>query len=308
MTTSIERQHLPENEAVRSLLDQLLSDARLYKQSKDYKELLDFVVRLRNFAPFNAMLLQIQKRGLSYAASASDWWGRFGRKPKEGARPLLILWPFGPVALVYDVQDTEGKTLPKDVNCFIAQGTIDAAKLTSFKPPLSRKGIEWVSVDRGDGNAGLIRVVRRAVKEDEVTHYRMHINQNHPPAVQFCSLAHELGHLYLGHLGPNKKLNIPERPPIAHAQSELEAESVAFLVCARNGVTSRSETYLKDYVDKNTTVENADLYQIMRAAGQIESLLGLSAHTKFEKPAKVHKDVEFIAEPALISSICHQKS
>ena len=63
-------------------------------------------------APFNAMLLQVQKPGLTYAASAADWRLRFGRKPKEGARPLLILWPFAPVALVYDVMDTEGEDLP----------------------------------------------------------------------------------------------------------------------------------------------------------------------------------------------------
>src|SRR5712691_5137478 len=42
------------DEASRSLLDQLLSDSQLYTQSKDYRALLDFVVRLRNFAPFNA--------------------------------------------------------------------------------------------------------------------------------------------------------------------------------------------------------------------------------------------------------------
>lgn len=53
-----------ESDTARSLLDQLLIDSRLYTQSQDYKELLDFVVRLRNFAPFNAMLLQIQKPGL----------------------------------------------------------------------------------------------------------------------------------------------------------------------------------------------------------------------------------------------------
>jgi hypothetical protein len=107
-------QDLFGDDATRSLLDQLLEDSRLYRTSKDYKDLLDFVVRLRNFAPFNAMLLQVQKPGLSYAASARDWRERFGRHPKEGARPLLILWPFGPVALVYDVQDTEGKPLPED--------------------------------------------------------------------------------------------------------------------------------------------------------------------------------------------------
>jgi hypothetical protein len=92
-----------ETEAARSLLDQLLQDSRLYTRSADYKALLDFTVRLRNFAPFNAMLLQVQKPGLSYAASARDWRERFGRTIKENARPLLILWPFGPVALVYCV-------------------------------------------------------------------------------------------------------------------------------------------------------------------------------------------------------------
>ena len=46
-----------EANAARSLLDQLLTDSRLYRNTQGYKNLLDFVVRLRNFAPFNAMLL-----------------------------------------------------------------------------------------------------------------------------------------------------------------------------------------------------------------------------------------------------------
>jgi hypothetical protein len=54
----MEQQDLFETEAARSLLDQLLEDSQLYTQSKDYRDLLEFVVRLRNFAPFNAMLLQ----------------------------------------------------------------------------------------------------------------------------------------------------------------------------------------------------------------------------------------------------------
>ena len=44
-----------------------------------------------NLAPFNAMSLQVQKQGLTYAASAVGWLARFDRKPKDGARPLLIL-------------------------------------------------------------------------------------------------------------------------------------------------------------------------------------------------------------------------
>jgi len=266
------------------LLDQLISDSRLYTQGKDYKDLLDFVVRLRNFAPFNAMLLQLQKPGLSYAASARDWRERFERRPKEGARPLLILWPFGPVAMVYDVMDTEGRPLPEDVASFFATGQVDQSKLKSFELLLRKKNIDWCWVDAGDLKAGSIRVVQRASNNKEHSRYRIHINKNHGTAVQFATLAHELGHLFLGHLGLDWKLKVPERPALGHEQQELEAESVAYLVCERSGVKSKSETYLSSFVKSNTTVDHIDVYEVMRAAGHVETLLGLAAHTKFDPP------------------------
>jgi hypothetical protein len=286
MENNPEQQDFFSTDAVRSLLDQLLTDSRLYTQSKDYMDLLNFVVRLRNFAPFNAMLLQVQKPGLSYAASARDWRERFGRIPKPGARPLLILWPFGPVALVYDVLDTEGEPLPKDVASFFAFGPIDEQDMKAFIPLMNKKGIEFCRIDAGDRSAGEISMVTRTVKEKKVRGYQVLINRNHTAAVQFASLAHELGHLFLGHLGPDSTLNIPQRPQMDHAQGELEAESVSFLVCARNGVTSEAETYLNDYVKKHTTVEQIDLYQVMRAAGQVETLLGQVAQTKYDRPLK----------------------
>lgn len=278
------QQSLLETDVVRSLLDKLLADSKLYTQSKDYLELMRFVVRLRNFAPFNAMLLQIQKPGLSYAASALDWKECFGKYPKQGARPLIILWPFGPVAFVYDVMDTEGKDLPKDVNAFFASGPIEEDQMISFMPLVRKKNIEWDWIDAGDNNAVSIRVVKRAATPKESTQYKMLINRNHAPAVQFTTLAHELGRLFLGHLGPDQRLNVPRRPHMDHAQRELEAESVAYLVCERNGVTSKSETYLRRFVDENTVLGTSDLYQIMRAAGQVETLLGLSMNTTFNKP------------------------
>jgi hypothetical protein len=277
------QQEIDESEAARSLLDQLLKDSQLYTQSNDYQQLLDFVVRLRNFAPFNAMLLQVQKPGLSYAASACDWRERFGRVPKAGARPLLILWPFGPVALVYDIQDTEGPEVPQDAWSFLAHGPIDEQRLRSFIPLINRKNIRWCWFDGGDNKAGSIQLVQRA-SEEEPARYRLLINSNHRAPVQFTTLTHELGHLFLGHLGPDKALKVLERPTLDHVQQELEAESVAYLVCKRNAVEPRSKTYLAHFVSKNTKIENADVYQVMRATGQIESLLGLSAHSRFEKP------------------------
>jgi len=276
MNSKIEEDGDVETKDARSLLDKLLTDSRLYTKSKDYKELLDFVVRLRNFAPFNAMLLQVQKPGLRIAASARDWKYRFDRTIKDGSRPLLILQPFGPVALVYDVQDTEGEDLPEDVTAFSSFGVMSEARLESFEVLTRKKNIEWLWVDEGDNKAGSIRVIQPATKSQKLTLYRIHLNRNHQSTVQFATLAHELGHLFLGHLGQDRELNVPQRPKIEYAQKEIEAESVAYLVCNRNGVSPKSETYLAKFIEHDTTIDNIDIYQVMRAAGQVESLLGLT--------------------------------
>ena len=248
--------------------------------------MLDFAVRLRNFAPFNALLLQIQKPGLNHAASARDWLEAFGRTIKDGARPLLILWPFGPVALVYDLMDTEGEPIPEGVTAFAATGSVDQFALERFAKLLNRKNITWNKVDAGDRKAGSIELVKRPVESGDPSSYKMHVNKNHDPNVQFSTLAHELAHLFLGHLGRDTYLGIPERPRLTHPQRELEAESTAFIVCSRNGVQCKSQSYLASYVMQDTSTEQLDLYQIMRSAGQIETILGLAAHTKVDRPKK----------------------
>ena len=290
---------LPNNDEqiTRSLLDQLLADSRLFKKSDDYKKLLDFIICMPNFAPFNAMLLQVQKPGLSYAASAWDWRERFGRTVKQDARPLLILWPFGPVALVYDLLDTEGQALPDHVYAFPAKGVMTKNDVGGFISRMARKGIETRYVDTGDNKAGKITAVKRATKAKEKPHYIINVNQNHNPNIQFATLAHELGHLFLGHLGLDEALKVSDRCAIGNKQVEMEAESVSYLVCSRHGVESSSKSYLANYVNQNHIVDQLDIYQIMRAAGHVETLLGLGAHTRFEpKKQKVPKKTDRLTE------------
>jgi hypothetical protein len=268
------------------MLDQLLEDSRLYRRGSEYQNLLDFVVRLRNFAPFNALLLQIQKPGLHHAASAHDWLATFNRTVKQGARPLLILWPFGPVALVYDLMDTDGDQVPLGVTAFYASGKMDQASITKFERSLLKKGIMCTKIDAGDRNAGSIVISSRPINRSERSTYELTLNKNHDANVQFSTLAHELAHLFLGHLGPDHHLHVPARPSLAHSQLELEAESTAYIVCARNGVECKSQSYLAAYVKQDTTLEQIDLYQVMRAAGQIENVLRLAAHAKMGRPVK----------------------
>ncbi|MBR1032963.1 ImmA/IrrE family metallo-endopeptidase [Bradyrhizobium liaoningense] len=273
----------PGHEATRSLLDSLLSQSRRYHASADYKALLDFIVRLRNFAPFNAMLLELQKPGLGYAASESDWWTRFGRKPKYKARPLLILLPFGPVGLVYDVMDTEGLNLPSDVSFFPAQGPILETDIQRYQQKIEKREIQWIDFDAGDRSAGEIKQLVPPLGGGPGL-YQIAVNKNHKPPTRFATIAHELAHLFLGHLGPDKALGVPARRSLTHAQRELEAESVAYIVCSRKGVATKSEVYLENFVKERTTVDDLDVYQVTRAAGQIESLLGIAPRSLFERP------------------------
>jgi antirestriction protein ArdC len=110
----------------------------------------------------------------------------------------------------------------------------------------------------------------------------MLLNRNHAVPARFVTLAHELGHLFLGHLGPDKVLSVPRRQPLSHAEQELEAESVAYLVATRSGITPKSQPYLSNFVKRETTIDDIDAYQVMRAAGQVETLLGLISPTRFQ--------------------------
>ncbi|WPL15571.1 hypothetical protein Thiowin_00472 [Thiorhodovibrio winogradskyi] len=297
MADSPETVEVPEQEIAQSLLGELLEKSRSYHKSDAFKELLDFAVKLRNFAPFNAFLLHLQRPGLRFAASAYDWAERHGRSIKEGACPLIILWPFGPVALVYDIADTEGPPLPAAVaNAFSASGKIDSQHMTRFAKRLGNRGIDVRFIAYGDGLAGFVQpateqpmqAVRRSKSDKEKPDYRVRVNANHDPNVQFATLAHELAHLYLGHLGADTYLKIPDRSQAKHNQQELEAEAVSYLVCRRNGISSQSEQYLADYVREHTSVEKMDLDAILRSAGQIEALLGIGEQTRFgpRKPGK----------------------
>lgn len=81
-------------------LDKLFQEVGTYRKSSDFKDLINFVKKFPYMAPYNAMLVHVQKPGSQFVASAHDWLRIYGRKPKVGARPLVILRPFGPVAFV----------------------------------------------------------------------------------------------------------------------------------------------------------------------------------------------------------------
>ena len=254
------------------LLDTLFDDAAAYRSSAHFRDLLRFVVRMRRFSPFNAMLLHRQKPGLSFATSARDWRARWKRAVKEDARPLVVLMPFGPVGFVYDVLDTEAlpgaPEIPRDAFAFPAAGEVTKPALKAVMAAVEAEGIQIAEVDEGDWHAG--RILRSG------DGYTLKVNRNHPRPTRFTTIAHELGHLHLGHLGADAKRRIPGRRGVSECCGEVEAESVAYLVGHRNGVEPVSDAYLAGFVEAGEPIgRTLDVDRVMRAAGAVERVMGL---------------------------------
>lgn len=256
----------------RTLIDQLIAETRLYSSSEALKDLFEFTASLRDVAPFNAMLLHIQKPGISYVANARDWLGRFGCRPKPHARPLVVLRNFGPVDFVYDILDVEGGTIPDSAWSFPTRGAVPVGWIDEAAQMLLRESITLELVDEGDRSAGRVWAEAAPTDKSKVRQFHVVVNANHDSSTQFVTLVHELGHVFLGHCAVDEKRKVRQRNIEPEALREVEAESVAWIVAKRSGVHPRSDSYLEQY---QGSFEALDLHAVLKAAGRVEKLLRL---------------------------------
>ena len=272
-----------------SELDRLFVEVGTYHTATDYTELLEFIRRFRKMKPFNAMLLHVQKPGSTFVASASDWWERFQRKPKPGARPLVILRPFGPVAFVYELSDTEGKPFPPEMEApFQASGVVREGDFERLVKSLCFSGIRYDEAPFGAAFAGAVRLEdscesfpTKAGKKDFRVPFTLVVNQNLDLPTKLATIYHELGHVFCGHFGVKKLTILPQRSGLPKEVEEFEAESVCWLLCERQGIQNPSAAYLQDYLTAHDTIPDISLDAVLKAVGEIERLWeGLPAPRK----------------------------
>jgi hypothetical protein len=107
LSKALRGEDVPESNKT-STIDELFQHSKLYQDSGEFNELVQFMGRFREYAPYNNMLVRLQNPACSFFARAKDWDERFKRYLKEDARPMLILAPMHPVLLVYDIDQTKG--------------------------------------------------------------------------------------------------------------------------------------------------------------------------------------------------------
>lgn len=256
-----------------SALDDLFKRSVDYKNSKNYLEALDFIIKISNQAPYNAWLLKEQNKDISYVASAYEWKKEFNRDIRVKARAYVILKAFGPVSFVYDVKDTIGSDLPIDIeHYFRADGILSTDIVKSVLKCCHKKGIS-VKYDSALSERQAGWASHNKLKEEK----SIVINAEHSAEIQFSTLCHELAHLMLGHLGEfqNCQCKNPYRP-LSEAVEEVEAESVSWLVCKRLQIETNADSYLSTYFSKDEEekiLNDISIDNILTTAGRIESMI-----------------------------------
>lgn len=279
-----------DDEVTRHALDELFTFARQYRSSRAYHDLLQFVARFRFYSPFNALLVHVQMPGAAFVAPAHRWQREYGRVIKAGARPLVILQPRGPVMFVFDVSDVEpgrgARPLPPEIEKpFEVRKGIIGPELKRTIQNAKRDGVLVAFRQAGSQSAGQIGpaeprepqsfLARSSPAEEWVkipVRYELLLNAHHSPEASYATLAHELGHLYCGHLGTPDDKWWPDRRGLPSDLRELEAESVSYLVCGRLGIDSPSESYVASILKKDGEIPPISLELVMKAAGLIEQM------------------------------------
>ena len=269
-------------------IDELQFLVEEYRNTNDFKEMLEFIGRFKWLAPYNAMLVQMQLPGARLVLNGKTW-ANYNRRPKKNAKRLITLMNFGPIQCMFEYADTEHipgtieieeeKILEKwDKMLLNTSGNPQDDELHNLMYNLGQLGIcvdtGFEAVNTYGGylshftNGEVVFHISDSVKGKTNSAFIISINSKANKASQFHTLCHELGHLFCRHLYYDRS----KERHLTIQQREFEAETVAWLVCKRHGIYNPSEAYLSTYASNgNIPVCSTDI--ILKAVTKIESLL-----------------------------------
>ena len=260
-------------------IDELLRRSWSFRNTKEFTKFFDFIARFHHYSRYNSMLVYIQNRAVTFFGGVSFWKKKFERTIKEDARPYIILAPRGPVMLVYDIFDTEGKESPEEFlknglgsKPFEVKGKIDASIFNKATDEAKKWGIVISFKPLSYFNAGYITSIFNG-KLEICLKEGMSIEEN------FTVLIHELSHLFLGHTGhkiihyqgKDKPMELMQRP-ISRTTKELEAETISYLISKKIGLESRSAEYIASYIKRDKDLIEYSYETVIKIADKIERL------------------------------------
>ncbi len=220
-------------------LDTLAEAVDEVRASETFRRYLDVQAKFHRYSWCNSMLIASQRPDATRVAGYRAW-QKLGRQVRKGEHGIAIFAPCPwkrentdtgeeesgmcfRVAHVFDVAQTDGNDLPS-VNVPTVDRPADDL-LANLVRVAEQRGITVMFQAPAGGAFG---VSKRGSVE---------VSPDHATGQQAKTLAHELAH---------EALHWEDRGPLTRSIAELEAESVAYVVCAHVGldVGVRSSRYI----------------------------------------------------------------
>lgn len=271
-------------------IDEMFAASIFYRSSHEFLKLLNFMAHFPNYSAFNCFLLFTQNPSISFVATARTWARKFRRRLKINANPLLILAPMAPVRFLYDIKDTEGERVspellkPSALKKKFSAGVYDNTVHNCLIQGIIVK--ELMPEDPSAVTAARMTPSLRKKYKDlhfkKDASYLIILNKASRLVEKYENLVLELGHIFCGHLGIDKNAWWPERHSLAPSQEEIEAQSVASLICQRKGLVSSAEKYLAGYLTEDQDIPVFSLNAILQAVSYIEEM----GKSRWNKPKK----------------------
>ena len=261
-------------------VDEVFAAVPRLRSSNDFMELIQFIARFPNYSAFNGLLLYLQNPDATYVATARAWAQRFKRHPRHDAQPLIILAPMAPILFLFDLQDTEGAPVPP---IELRPREIDGQLLGKiYAHTLHNTTLHGIRVDETIMNTDDTHTASRVtpalrkkyhdlnLKND--TSYLILIDKAQSLENRYAALSYELGHIFCSHLGIDRHAWWPERDDLNINGEEMEARTVAYLVCRRLSLRAGIESFDPNPSDAQREMPHFSMNAVIQAVGYIEDM------------------------------------
>lgn len=243
------------------------------RASEMFRDFLAIQARFHRYSWRNSLLILMQHPSASNVAGFQTW-KRMGRYVRKGERGITILAPcpwkreveragttaeesgiFFRAVSVFDVSQTDGEALPS-----VEVPTVDAAADALLANLIRVAEARKIAVEFAPIASGAFGVSRNG---------SIGIDNAHPTGQQAKTLAHELAHEAL-HWADK------ERGTFTRTLAELEAESVAYVVCTHFGLDTevRSSRYIALWNGDSKSMKESIERIATTARGIIEAVEG----------------------------------
>lgn len=237
---------MQQRDKVAELLDRLQEGIAALVTGEDWRRMMEVASRFHRYSLWNTLAILVQRPDATHVAGYRMW-QRVGRQVLRGEQGIKILAPCTypvhredddendatarvlrgfKVVHVFDVSQTDGAALV-DVPAVVLEGDAPATLVDALVAQIEASGFSY---RRGPmppqfaGANGLTTYSARTVL----------VRDDLSPAHAAKTTAHELAHVLL---------HGDDAPEHTRERCEVEAESVAFIVCAACGLDSDSYTF-----------------------------------------------------------------